>query len=270
MRERWGVRWSFIWLTLWMSACVVSERTDGWASSRAPATDEHVCEDVLIDSGDSYAAARKCTRIEGSLHVDPQTPVARLEFPKLTAITGDVAPRYGEYPHRLAGLEFPELESIGGSVTLSATSIETIEWPVLESIGGPLRAISTPELVRFAAPMLQRIGGDMQISLTPKLESIDLRALHTIEGFAAILLAGALVEVRCSHIEFVDGSVNADGLVLLSAEDVLPLWEASDGTTPLGQIGCCSEDPDVVQANCDESSMFTCRPSATPASGPSI
>ena len=62
------------------------------------------------------------------------------------------------------------------------------------------------------------------------------------------------------RIEFVDGSVTADGLTHLSADAILPLWEASDGKMPVGQIGCCSGDPGVVRVNCDETSKFTCRP----------
>lgn len=258
MRDRWGICASVVWLTLWVSACVSFERSDEEEPPLTSDADEHVCDDVFIDSEDAYAAARECTRIDGSLHVDSELPVERLAFPKLMAITGDVAPTYGDYPHPLAGLEFPALETVGGSVTLSATNLERIEWPKLRSVGGALRAISMPELVAFAAPKLHRIGGDVQFTLVPVLESIDLRALHTIEGLVAIALGRALVEVRCSRIEHIGGSASIEGLGLLSADDVLPLWEASDRTLPLAQIGCCSDDPGVVQANCGESSVFAC------------
>lgn len=259
MRERWGVRVSVLWLTLNVSACATSDRLDDWKSARkTPTDDEKVCASVSINSRATYEAARDCTRIEGSLYVSPETPLDHLTFLELTTITGDVAPMYSAHPHPLVELDFPSLHTIGGSVTLSATRVEDVNWPELRSIEGSLRVISTSELVRFAAPKLERIGSDLQITLVRKLETIDLRALKTIDGFAAIFLAPSLIETRFENIEVVGGEANLDGLMLLSTDAILPLWEASDRTRELGQIGCCIDDPAVVQSNCNEYSELTC------------
>lgn len=249
--ERVGI----VWLALSTAACLTS--ADVGVLEETNAT--RVCGQVNVHTRADYEAARNCTRIDGSLLLGADAPELEFEFPELTEITGELTPVYDDgHPHPLAQLRFQKLRTIGGSVTLSATDLHDVEWPELRRVGGQLRAIAMPKLARLALPKLERIDGAVQILLNSTLEQLDLRALRVVGGFVAIYLDPALTEVRCDDIERVDGSASLDGLGLLSAHTVLPLWEASDRTRALGQIGCCSDNPDTLRTNCDEASELTC------------
>jgi hypothetical protein len=229
--------------------CASGECTDGICSK--------TCGSVTLASQDDYDAVEDCTTIDGDLIIAWNSPVKDPLFANLTTITGDVGPTYSSGTNSMTGLRLPAVETIGGTVTLTATDVATIDWPELTSIGGDLAVVQALELTRFAAPELTSIGGPVQFTLDPKLTRLDMRALETVDGFFNIIQSPKLDTAYFDAVQTVNGSCSLGDLLFVSYGAVEPLWQASDQSADPGAIGCCVAGTGVTTINCNGITIFS-------------
>jgi len=138
-------------------------------------------EAVIISDDASYAAARACTTIDGSLFVDPNYEgVVSIRLAQLAKVGGGI---FVERTKNLRCLDLPELISVNGSFSVENNEkIRSINVAKLNSIDGSLTVRNNDKLPSVVFPALTSVGGSLVVADNTILNCAGFPVLTSVGG----------------------------------------------------------------------------------------
>jgi hypothetical protein len=169
--------------------------------------------DVVIDDGESLAAARQYDKIEGSLTIASTAP-ADIELPDLLWVTQGVTVAPAANRTRLA---LPGLRRVDGAMAVAdQPALTTLSAGRLSVVGSTLRLASLPALPTIGMAGLARVGGDCELSGLKDGLDLTLESLTSVGGRLDIgqmslsaLKLPSLVQVAALRLQGVQGVAGA-------------------------------------------------------------